>query len=405
MKTRYPAEWRTQSGWKKRFYATYMKWLERIGYAVVALVLGAFVFAFNYRVDDVITADKVPITATVHSIKMGEPVLIVKALAPNFSDVQAGQPILEVVKGEVQLDQYVAWAAMERSGVPHNLVRPKVDIVTADQGGVVVVDEALLEKRIEPDTELAQIRDYSQLVASAKLGGQGVANAKMGGVATLKSISVSSASGVLLRGDSESGPIVSGRLITADTVEKLSVELMDLPLRVRDDIPLQVSGLTKLEIDSKMVLQDGGSGEGIQVDPAAATLFKADVVSGEHTATIQFANLPANIQSQVNQVIEGAIGNKVVTDLSGKPRTIQSVADFNTVFQVTAIPGEGKSGMEFVNGTAISRNFEAQLKIQSPPDYLIKAVRNADAEGQTVTVKVELKTGDRPIATLLLKRS
>jgi len=405
MKAKYPAEWRTQSPWKKRFYARYMKWLERIGYAVVALVLGAFIFAFNYRVDDVITADKVPITATVHSVKMGEPVVIVRALEPNFTDVTAGQAILEVVKGEAALNQYLAWAAMERSGIMHTMVRPKLELVVADQAGVLVVDETLLEKRVDPETELAQIRDYSQLLVSAKLGGQGVAKAKAGGVAILKSISISSASGLLVRGDTDRGPVVSGRLLGSDATEKLSVELMDMPLGVRDDIPLQVREITKLELDSKMVLQEGGSGEGIQVDPAASTLFKAEVLSGEHTATIQFANLPKSVQDRVNQVIEGAVGGRVITDLSGNARTIQSVGDFNTVFQVTAVPGAGKSGVEQVSGTAVSRNFEAQMKIQSPPDYLMKAVRNADAEGQTVTVKVELKTGDRAIATLLLKRS
>jgi hypothetical protein len=326
-------------------------------------------------------------------------------LAANFSDVEAGKPILEVVKGESQIDQYLAWTAMERSGIVHNLVRPKTETLLAAQAGVFVFDEALLGNRLEPDTELAQLRDYSQLLVSAKLGGQGVANAKAGGVATLKSLSVSSASGVLVRGDTETGPVVSGRLVGAGTVEKLSVELMDMPLQVRDDIPLQVSGISKLEVDSQMVLKEGGSGEGVQVDPAASTILKAEVLSGEHTATIQFANLPSSIQERVNRVIEEAVGDRVVTDLAGNPRTIQSVGGLNTVFQVTAIPGAGKSGMELVSGTAISRNFEAQLKIQSPPDYLMKAVRNADAEGQTVTVKVELKTGDRAIATLLLKRS
>jgi hypothetical protein len=405
MKSKYPAEWRTQSAWKKRFYARYMKWLERIGYAVVALVLGAFVFAFNYRVDDVISADKVPIMASHVSVQLKEPVVVVQSLAANFSDVEAGKPILEVVKGESQIDQYLAWTAMERSGIVHNLVRPKTETLLAAQAGVFVFDEALLGNRLEPDTELAQLRDYSQLLVSAKLGGQGVANAKAGGVATLKSLSVSSASGVLLRGDTGTGPVVSGRLVGAGTVEKLSVELMDMPLQVRDDIPLQVSGISKLEVDSQMVLKEGGSGEGVQVDPAASTILKAEVLSGEHTATIQFANLPSSIQERVNRVIEEAVGDRVVTDLAGNPRTIQSVGGLNTVFQVTAVPGAGKSGMELVSGTAISRNFEAQLKIQSPPDYLMKAVRNADAEGQTVTVKVELKTGDRAIATLLLKRS
>lgn len=405
MTGKYPAEWRSQSPWKKRFYARYMKWLERIGYAVVALVLGAFVFAFNYRVDDLITADKVPITATVHSVKMVEPVVIVKALVANYSDVTKGQAILEVVKGDAALNQYLAWSAMERSGATNTVVRPRVEQIFADQAGVLVVDEALLEKRLDPETELAQIRDYSQLLLSAKLGGQGVAKAKSGGVATLKSISISSSSGILVRGDSENGPVVSGRLLGADVTEKLKVELMDQPLEVRDDIPLQVKDISRLEVDSKLVLANEVSGVGIQVDPAAASIYKAEVVSGEHTATIQFAQLPKGVQERINQVIEGAVGGRLITDLSGSTRTVQSASDFNTVFQVTAIPGLGKNGVEKISGAAISRNFEAQLKIQSPPDYLMRAVRNADAEGQAVTVKVELKTGDRAIATLLLKRS
>ena len=59
MKTVFPLEWRTQTPWKRRFYAHYMKWLERAGYVLVAGVFAAFVAAFNVKVEDVVSADGV----------------------------------------------------------------------------------------------------------------------------------------------------------------------------------------------------------------------------------------------------------------------------------------------------------------------------------------------------------
>lgn len=405
MKTKYPPEWRTQSPWKKRFYARYMKWLERIGYFVVAVVIGAFIFAFNYRVDDVITADKVQIVAASTPVQMEQPVLIVRALVENFDEVTKGQDLFEIVEGEAAVNQYIAWEAVEKSDQPFSLVRPDVVIVSASQAGVLVFNPEQLGKRIEAGTELAQIRDYSQLTLTAKLAGQGVANAKSGGVATVKSISVSSASGVLVRGSTDQGAVVSGRLITNETTDKLASVLIGSPLEVRDDIALKVTGITKLDIDAELNLQPNSGGDGVQVDPASSIVLKADVLSGDHIATIQFAKLAPDVQSAVNQVLAESLKQKTIKTLNGESKTIAEIGDFNTVFQVSAAPGTGKSQSLKIPGTAISRNFEAKLKIQSPPAYLINAVRHADQEGQTVTVKVELKTGDRPIATLLLKRS
>lgn len=405
MKTKYPPEWRTQSAWKKRFYARYMKWLERIGYFVVAVVIGAFIFAFNYRVDDVISADKVQVTAAVHPVVAKQPMIVIRQLVENYSNVYEGDPILDVVYGEAAAAQYVAWAAMERSGVAHTLVQPRFETIRAAQEGVLVVDAALIGVEVEAEAEVAQIRDYNDLQLTANLSGQGVAKAKTGSVATLKSISISSASGVLLRGDANGSTVVSGRMISKEEAEKLSAELEGMSIKVRDDIPLEVDKITQLQVDADLQLESGTAPGGIRVDPSVATSFKADVISGEHKATVQFASLPPEVQKSVNQALENALKGRVVEDIGGNAKSITDLSNFNTVFQVAAKPGSGGASGTSIDGAAISRTFEAKLRIQSPPSYLSQAVRNADAEGQTVTVKVELKTGDRPIATLLLKRS
>ncbi len=61
MKKQFPREWRTQNLAKRRFYAKYMTWLEHLGFGVVAVVVGAFIFAFFYQIDDVVTAEGVEI--------------------------------------------------------------------------------------------------------------------------------------------------------------------------------------------------------------------------------------------------------------------------------------------------------------------------------------------------------
>ncbi len=402
---KYPAEWRTQSLWKKRFYARYMKWLERLGYTVVTLVLGAFVFAFNYRVDDVISADKVAIKAASTVTTLEEPVLVVRSMVRSFDEVTVGEPVLEIIRGAEAIDRYVAGQALGRLGAKTEFAMPKPEIITAGSAGVFVIDESFIGQVVDQGETICEIRNYDELELTAALAGQGVAAAKAGSVAKLKNPAVSSPNSILVRGKTAGGALVSGRLFSPEQAELIGSSVKGMALGVRDDLPLEVESLVQLQIDADLSLGSGGGENSIQADPPASSQFQADVVDGKHLAVIQFARLPQAKQEEVNRAIQSVLNQRSVVDWSGSAQKVDSLSGLNTVFQVNAVPSKGSSGSEKVEGTAISRTFEAKLKIKSPSEALKRVVRDADVLGQTVTVRVELKTGDRPIAMLLLKRS
>jgi hypothetical protein len=382
-----------------------MKWLERLGYTVVTLVLGAFVFAFNYRVDDVISADKVAIKAASTVTTLEEPVLVVRSMVRSFDEVTVGEPVLEIIRGAEAIDRYVAGQALGRLGAKTEFAMPKPEIITAGSAGVFVIDESFIGQVVDQGETICEIRNYDELELTAALAGQGVAAAKAGGVAKLKNPAVSSPNSILVRGKTAGGALVSGRLFSPEQAELIGSSVKGMALGVRDDLPLEVESLVQLQIDADLSLGSGGGENSIQADPPASSQFQADVVDGKHLAVIQFARLPQAKQEEVNRAIQSVLNQRSVVDWSGSAQKVDSLSGLNTVFQVNAVPSKGSSGSEKVEGTAISRTFEAKLKIKSPSEALKRVVRDADVLGQTVTVRVELKTGDRPIAMLLLKRS
>lgn len=401
-KTPYPPEWRTQKKWKRRFYAKYMKWLEGLGYLTVACVIGAFILAFNVRVDDVISADKVPLRAQAEVIKATAPTHVVRAMVDDFTDVPVGAPVLEIVTGESEIQRFRIWQSAQELGVPSPVPRPATTLVTATVAGTFV--RASASETVEADAPLGEIRNYSRLVASASLTGQGVAKAQPGGQATLKGLTVEPHHGILVRGETDSGSLVSSQLGTEALRTQVAQRLEGKSFTVRDDLPLRFSGLNDVQIDAELATQAAKDGS-LWAEPSATVVLSAAVTSGQHSATLQFAQLPPDVRDALNQDINTALRQNVRT-LSGEALTITEVSRINTVIRAKAVPAEpGASATGRIPATAVSRSFDAELSIDNPPAYLIEAVKSADRAGKLVTAKVELKTGDRPIATLLLRRS
>ena len=403
MKTHFPPEWRTQKKWKRRFYAKYMKWLEVLGYITVTCVIGAFILAFNVRVDDVITADKVPLRAKAEVLKAPAPTLVLRALMPDFTDVKAGDPVLEVITGETEIRRFQIWRSAQELGVPSPIPRPPTAIITATSAGTFVRTPGTDDSTVESEAPLAEIRDYTHLVASASLTGQGVAKAQPGGQATLKGLTVEPHHGILVRGETGQGSLVSSQLGGEALRSRVAERLQGKTFFVRDDLALQFSSLNDVQIDAQLATQKAENGA-IWAEPSASVTLSAAVTAGAHGATLQFAQLPPEVRDALNQDIAAALRQNVRT-LEGEALTITEVSRINTVIQAKAVPAQTSAGASSIPATAVSRSFEAELRIDNPPAYLIAAVKAADRAGKLVTAKVELKTGDRPIATLLLRRS
>lgn len=413
MKVAYPAEWRPKSKWKRRLYSKYMTWLERAGYIVVILVIGAFIYAFNFKVDDLITADKVKIEPAASVLSATEVSKVVEVLVKDHQEVTNGDVLLRYVKGESAIRQYNAWEAAQvlrkQTTDPTQVqsltryIKPSVTDLVATDDGTVRVSETLAGMQVEADGEFARILDFSDLRMSPSLAGQTVAAATTESPVQITALTVEPKDGIIFRG-SGTMPVISGQLIGAEFKDVLKKELRGKSIKARDDRPLEIVDVNDVQIDASVSLTPATKAVRSQfLDPPTTTLLKGKVLSGTHGGILQLASLPPDVQqalyAEVRQEIEGA----VVTSPTNTSYSVSEAVIKNMVLKVKAA-GEGRSDSP-IPASSINRTFDAQVQIDNPPPHLVRAVRLADQQGKAVTAKVELKTGNRPIAFILLKKS
>jgi len=408
----FPPEWRTQNRRKRRFYAKYMRGLERAGYVLVCCVFGAFIFAFNYKVDDLVTAEKVAIQPFSSPLKLDDSVRVVRVLVADFDDVQAGQPVLQVVVGPDAIKRYEAWQAVQdlsaKVGNTAEVSRltslypcPPVQVLKAPAAGTVRIDLANLGKTLDPLAEIAKVVDYKDLRLSASLSGQTVPQAQVGQMARVSSIVIEPESGTLFRGTDA----ISGRLLGDGVKKILQQGLAGAEVKLRDDIPLKVSDVSEIQVDATAKPEQGGDADGaIPLDPPSDYSVEAQVVEGSPAASVQIADLPPALAAKANEAVAQAVNGRAIRRLDGSVARLAKPGDVHLVVKLKATKADG-TATTVLNGTSLTRTFDAQLRIASPPSFLIDAVRAADRAGKPVTARVELRTGRRPIAFLLLKKS
>lgn len=413
MRNVFPPEWRTQNRRRRRFYSRYMRSLERGGYALVCGVFGAFVFAFNYPVEDLVTADKVAIEPLTAPLSMKTPTLVVSLFAKDGDDVKKDQPLLEVVATEADIPRYQRWRAVhdlkDQVGATPEVVRlfaqyprPTTYPVLAPMNGTFRVDEAaILGKPMDASAPLGRVVDFNDLRMTASLAGQTVPKAAVGQPARVTSIAIEPENGTLFR----AGGTLSGRLLGTSVKDVLSHELAGKGVRLRDDIPLKVSEISDVQIDARTLRTQGGdASNAIPLDPPADLQVRAEILEGKPMASVQIADLPAEVEAKARAAVRAAVTGKTVRRPDGSLATLTDAEDVRMVVKLKA---EQTSSLEpgALTGTSLSRTFDAKLRIPSPPAFLIDAVRAADARGKAVTARVEVQTGTRPIAFILLRKS
>ena len=417
MKSHFDPTWRTQNRKKRRFYSKYMLWLERIGYAVVIVVIVSFVAAFNYKVDDLVSADKVAIEAFSEPETSPEPVILIKALQPNFGSVDVGQPVFSLVKGERAIAHYTNWKQAadlqtrmgptpEVAKLMSSLGEPRLTTIYAKAKGTFRFNEEQLGAVLSAGTELFRIVDYNDLRMSASLTGLTVSQAKLGQSAKVSAITIESGGGAVFRGDSRTGPLISGQLLDAKVKEALQKELSGYAVLLRDDFPLQINSVDELQVDAHV--RQSGSGEtgakSAALDPPATYSLQARVLEGRPVAKVQLADLPPEVAQRIKAMIQSEVGGSVVQKLDGTTTAIESIDNVRLVAKISADQA-AVSSTQVLPATQLARSYEAKLKLDQPPTFLCRAVENADRTGKTVTAKVELKTSTRPIALILLRKS
>lgn len=402
-------EWRTQSRLKRRIYTKYMTWLERGGYLAVAILVGLFVCTFIYRVDDFVTDEAVTITPAATKLAADDASLVVKVFPADFDEVKKGEPLMEVVKGDANIRQYRLWEAFEaskaagdKSVVGLAVSRPAALTLVAPCDGTFRT-EAAAGATLDKDGLLARVVDYRDLQASGSFKGDTVAGARVGQSAVITGISVDTGNDTIFRATSPIGSMIS-RSIAGDEVKTaLQKSLQGTPIHVRDDLPLAIKDVTGVEVDAVVKGQRGGAAA-VTLDPPTDLKLTGKVISGDQMAEVQIAELPAAALRAGAKALDDTLKGKTVGEPEGSALTISDVRDAKYIVKAKAVVASGRSGGG-LSGSALSRSFDATIQIDSPPAFLIQKVRMAERLGKSVTAKVQIRTGSRPIAFILLRRS
>ena len=408
MKQTFQPEWRTQSRAKRRFYAKYMSWIEKGGYAVVLCVFAAFIFAFNFPVDDLIKADSVPIEAEAVLISSESDAMILSVQVEDFAEVKKGQPLMVIVEGEDEIAQYKqaqASSLLREAGksLSFKIQMPKGRTILAPSDGTF--KRLSEEELIKAGDPIAKVMNYSVLVMKPELEGNTVAKAKVDQAAKISAINFGSDSGVLFRGSSNDGDLFSSSLVGKEVKEDIEKELKGLSVKVRDDIPLVVDGIKQIQADSALQIGPASSVSATrQADPPTYFSLKGTVLEGTPSGTLQIAGLPNDLATKTTSILENAAKETDYLTAQGKRHSVQGLSDTKFVVQLN-VKGEADASTQPLPATMINRKFVAKVRVTDPPQFLIDAVKQADRSGKVVTARVEVITGTRPIALILLKKS
>ncbi|MBX3111161.1 MAG: hypothetical protein KF857_04060 [Fimbriimonadaceae bacterium] len=368
MRSPLPPDWRTQNRALRRVYAKYMTWLERFGYVVVALVIGGFVYAFTYAVDETVSADKVKLELAGEPAVFDTPVHVVDTLVDDFGPVKRGQPVFTYTTSS--------------QGAPQVFVAPSDGIfkMSAKPGPDGIVP---------PGQAVGTVYDPNRIVCKASLAGPSVARATESGELRVSNIVVEPSAGVVLRQSTSGGTVVSSQLLGQDLVKSATAALKGYDLKLRDDQPFAPGDVTELSVEAV-----GGSVSSARaVDPRAGLTCRAKVLSGRAQAVAQVADLPPDLSAKLREAVAQEMSRQ----------GLQAPDDMRFVLKLKGVPDNG-SGTA-VPATALTRTFDIDAELVGPPEELLGAVRRALMAGKSVTAKVELKTGSRPLATILLKKS
>ncbi len=387
MRTTFPREWRTQSKWKRRFYTKYMTWLERFGYLLVTLVIGGFIFAFQYRVDDVISADGVEISGISQEISAPDSVLLRRVVAQHGQTVKAGDVLYEYV---------VANNSLSGSAETQQIVSP--------QAGVFLAIDGKEPDYFEKGHVLGKVVDYSKLTLSASLSGQSTPNANVGQTARISLIVVQPEAPTMFRGEGDQGSIVAGQSLPQKTLDAMQQKLSGQSVLGRDDKPLAIDSISEVQLDAHYSSVAQSLNSTNLLNPPAGFTAKATVVSGQHMATMQLADFPNGLREELLRLVQEGLKEQGFSPLNGNPFSIAEINQPDLVIKVKAkdIADGADSPLK---GVSVSRAFDAKLEIVDPSAELVELIKKANLAGLRVVAKVELKTGDRPIALLLLKKS
>lgn len=373
-------EWRTRSRRKRRFYSRYMGWLEKAGYVVVTLLVAGFVGSFFYEVDEWVTADDVAIEAATNvEIVSDWDGALTRVVPENGQRVEKGKPLfqLRTAQGPVT--------------------------VVAERAGVFVATAGPAPVAITKAQPLGFLRDYDRLVVRPSLTGKSVANAAVGQRAELSNVRVPGPGDTLLRLNLGNRTLVSRRLAETAVREALESTLVGRTVRAREDRPLVVTKVGDIEVEADLKAAPDGPAAN-ETDPSSDLVLSGKVEEGRPVLSAQLGDLPADVRRAATLALRERLTAAGIA-LDGRNYRVEDVLDPRYVVKLTADrPGPAADA---IPAASVKRSFEAVVSLDANrvPDSLREAVRTADAAGRTVTARVQVRTGSRPVAYFLLRRS
>ena len=325
-------------------------------------------------------------------------------------------------------------AVWEKQTVPRS---PRI-VICAPISGVVVAPDDLDFKKIDADAEILKVVDLSDLRLTAKLSGDTAADARTGQTATIKAIYPDYKTGVTFRGDTvpegsyrwQNERVTSYSLLDASIKDKVKDAFKDRTITRQDDIPFNVTEVTDVELNSDLQTVPVDESEVatpdksvLPADAPAELELSGKVVEGKHLLVVQLTDVPPAVIKEANDSVTNKLRGKVVA-VPQEPETeggeapirhlrVEGVGNTRIIAKMKGENDKAKGPTKelkreakrnSIRGGFLERQYEATVQIQNPPPFLKAKVLELLEQGKEVKAKVELKTGRRPVAFLLLRR-
>jgi multidrug resistance efflux pump len=318
------------------------------------------------------------------------------------------------------------WSAHEMPKSPRFVLRAPID-------GIVVAPDDLAFKMVDADAEVLKVVDLDDLRITGKLKGETLPDAREGQQAVVKAIIPERKTGMIFRGDTvpqgryfwQKERVTSFSLLDPKLKDTVKEAFKDRKITRRDDIPFDMTEVTDVEVnaDLKTVPLANAPLPDITADLPGEMELGGHVVDGKHVLTVQLADMPPSVKQEVTQQVGEAVTGKII-EAPDRPKKhggpvplhhlrVEGVRGVQVIAKMKAENPEPKgktdrlkkeAARNAVRGASLDRLYEATIRIDNPPPVLKKRVLELLEQGKVVKARVEIKTGRRPIAFILLKR-
>ncbi|MES1227775.1 MAG: hypothetical protein ABUL72_03835, partial [Armatimonadota bacterium] len=261
-------------------------------------VLGSFVYAFTYKVDDTISADGVEIRSAAVPVKATKQTMFVQYNLKNGAPVKAGDSVGSFV--------FVG----EDSGLPLAMKAPTDGVFR--RGEIFPIDV------VKEGDVLFWIDDPNTISVEATLKGDSAPNARVGMEARISGITIEPVGDTLLRAADGANEWISGDILGKEVKKVLEKGLVGTNVSSRIDQSLVVKKVSEVAVDARLKSTPSTGQANTQLEPTASTVLKAKVIEGTHVANVQLSNLPPELQKQAEEAVREAVKGKAVRTSDGK---------------------------------------------------------------------------------------